>query len=41
VRNVPVVIDFRVAVQANVYPMIPSGKTYHDLVLGPSEADKA
>ena len=41
VRNVPVVIDFRVAVQENVYPMIPSGKTYHDLVLGPSEAEKS
>jgi acetolactate synthase-1/2/3 large subunit len=37
VRNVPVVIDVRVAPQENVYPMIPSGKTYHDLVLGPQE----
>ncbi|MCC2671556.1 MAG: Acetolactate synthase large subunit [Armatimonadetes bacterium] len=34
VRNVPVVIDVRVAPQANVYPMIPSGKTYNDLVMG-------
>ena len=38
VRNVPVVIDVRVAAQENVYPMIPSGKTYNDLVLGPPEA---
>jgi acetolactate synthase-1/2/3 large subunit len=33
VQNVPIVIDFRVAKQANVYPMIPSGKTYADLIL--------
>jgi acetolactate synthase-1/2/3 large subunit len=37
VRNVPVVIDIRVAAAENVYPMIPSGKTYHDLVMGPQE----
>jgi acetolactate synthase I/II/III large subunit len=37
VRNVPVVIDVRVAAQENVYPMIPSGKTYNDLVLGPKQ----
>ncbi len=37
VKNVPVVIDVRVAAQENVYPMIPSGKTYNDLVLGPVE----
>jgi acetolactate synthase I/II/III large subunit len=37
VRNVPVVIDIRVAAAENVYPMIPSGKTYNDLVLGPRE----
>jgi len=37
VKNVPVVIDVRVAAQENVYPMIPSGKTYHDLVMGPPE----
>jgi acetolactate synthase-1/2/3 large subunit len=37
VRNVPVVIDVRVAAAENVYPMIPSGKTYNDLVLGPPE----
>jgi acetolactate synthase-1/2/3 large subunit len=35
VKNVPVVIDIRVAAAENVYPMIPSGKTYNDLVLGP------
>jgi len=35
VKNVPVVIDVRVAPQENVYPMIPSGQTYHDLRLGP------
>ncbi len=35
VRNVPIVIDVRVAAEENVYPMIPSGATYHDLVLGP------
>lgn len=32
VQNVPVVLDFRVAKQENVYPMIPSGKTYADLI---------
>jgi acetolactate synthase-1/2/3 large subunit len=32
-RNVPIVIDFRVPVEENVYPMIPSGKTYADLIL--------
>jgi acetolactate synthase-1/2/3 large subunit len=32
-RNVPVVIDYRVTREANVFPMIPSGKTYHDLIL--------
>lgn len=37
IKNVPVVIDIRVAAQENVYPMIPSGKTYNDLVLGPRE----
>jgi len=37
VRNVPIVIDARVAAEENVYPMIPSGKTYHDLVLGPHQ----
>jgi thiamine pyrophosphate-dependent acetolactate synthase large subunit-like protein len=31
-RNVPVVIDFRVPTEENVYPMIPSGKTYADLI---------
>ncbi len=35
VKNVPIVMDIRVAAQENVYPMIPSGKSYHDLVLGP------
>jgi acetolactate synthase-1/2/3 large subunit len=35
VKNVPVVIDVRVAAEENVYPMIPSGMTYHDLRLGP------
>ncbi|MBC8103239.1 MAG: biosynthetic-type acetolactate synthase large subunit [Cytophagales bacterium] len=28
----PVVIDFRVAKETNVYPMIPSGQTIHDMV---------
>jgi hypothetical protein len=32
VQNVPVVLDFRVARLENVYPMIPSGKTYADLI---------
>ncbi len=35
IKNVPVVIDIRVVQQENVYPMIPSGKSYSDLVLGP------
>jgi acetolactate synthase-1/2/3 large subunit len=29
----PVVIDFRVAKETNVYPMIPSGQTIHDMVI--------
>ena len=36
-RNVPCVLDFRVTREENVFPMIPSGKTYHDLILN---ADK-
>ena len=32
-RNVPVVIDYRVTREANVFPMIPSGQTYQDLIL--------
>jgi acetolactate synthase-1/2/3 large subunit len=38
IKNVPVVIDIRVAAQENVYPMIPSGKSYHDLRMGPEDA---
>ena len=26
-------LDFRVTREENVFPMIPSGKTYHDLIL--------
>ena len=33
----PVVIDVRVAAAENVYPMIPSGQTYNDLVMGPAK----
>ncbi|MBI3911999.1 MAG: acetolactate synthase large subunit, partial [Armatimonadetes bacterium] len=33
VRDRPIVIDYRVAKQENVFPMIPSGKTYNDLIL--------
>jgi len=40
IKNVPVVIDARVAAQENVYPMIPSGQTYNDLVLGPRETSE-
>jgi len=29
----PVVMDFRVAKETNVYPMIPSGQTIHDMVI--------
>jgi acetolactate synthase-1/2/3 large subunit len=32
-RNVPVVIDFRVTREANVFPMIPSNTSYQDLIL--------
>lgn len=35
IKNVPIVMDIRVAQAENVYPMIPSGKTYHDLVMDP------
>jgi acetolactate synthase-1/2/3 large subunit len=37
IRNVPVVIDVRVATAENVYPMIPGGQGYKDLVMGPAE----
>jgi acetolactate synthase-1/2/3 large subunit len=37
IKNVPVVIDARVTTQENVYPMIPSGQSYNDLVMGPRE----
>jgi len=37
IKNVPVVIDARVTAQENVYPMIPSGQSYNDLVMGPRE----
>jgi acetolactate synthase-1/2/3 large subunit len=37
VRNRPVVIDYRVARQENVFPMIPSGKSYADLILHPEQ----
>jgi len=37
IRNVPVVIDARVAAAENVYPMIPGGQGYKDLVMGPAE----
>jgi acetolactate synthase-1/2/3 large subunit len=40
VKNVPVVIDVRVAAEENVYPMIPSGMTYNDLRLGPETKAK-
>jgi acetolactate synthase-1/2/3 large subunit len=33
IRNRPVVIDYRVAKQVNVFPMIPSGKSYSDLIM--------
>jgi acetolactate synthase-1/2/3 large subunit len=33
IQNVPIVIDFRVVKQENVYPMIPAGTTYADLIL--------
>jgi acetolactate synthase-1/2/3 large subunit len=39
-RNVPVVIDFRVAKEENVFPMIPSGKTYADLILKPQAREE-
>ncbi len=39
VRNRPVVIDYRVAKQENVYPMIPSGKSYSDLIYQKSRGD--
>lgn len=32
VQNRPVVIDYRVTKQENVFPMIPSGKSYADLI---------
>jgi acetolactate synthase-1/2/3 large subunit len=33
INDGPVVIDFRVAKETNVYPMIPSGQTIHDMVI--------
>jgi acetolactate synthase-1/2/3 large subunit len=32
INDRPVVMDFRVAKETNVYPMIPSGQTIHDMV---------
>ncbi len=40
VKNVPVVIDVRVAPAENVYPMIPSGKSYNDLVMAPEKSSE-
>jgi acetolactate synthase-1/2/3 large subunit len=39
VRNVPIVIDFRVVKQENVYPMIPAGTSYADLILKAPSAE--
>jgi acetolactate synthase I/II/III large subunit len=39
IKNVPVVLDISVAPQENVYPMIPAGKTYADLTMGPQFAE--
>jgi acetolactate synthase-1/2/3 large subunit len=33
INDRPVVMDFRVAKETNVYPMIPSGQTIHDMVI--------
>ncbi len=33
INDRPVLIDFRVAKETNVYPMIPSGQTIHDMVV--------
>ncbi|MEO1198184.1 MAG: acetolactate synthase 3 large subunit [Pseudomonadota bacterium] len=36
----PVVFDCRVAALANCYPMIPSGKPHHEMILGDEIADE-
>ena len=35
----PVVIDFRTDSREKVYPMVPSGKTNDDIIVGPSEGE--
>jgi len=37
VKDVPVLIDFRVAWEENVYPMIPAGGTLDEIVYDPAE----
>lgn len=37
----PVVIDFLVDPEADVYPMIPAGKTVHDIIIEEPEAQEA
>jgi acetolactate synthase-1/2/3 large subunit len=37
----PVVMDFRVVKETNVYPMIPSGQTIHDMVIRRPETPEA
>jgi acetolactate synthase-1/2/3 large subunit len=37
----PVVIDAEVAKEDNVFPMIPSGASLRDMILGPPRAARA
>ena len=40
-RNVPVIIDFRVTREENVFPMIPSGKAHNEMLLPEQATDEA
>lgn len=37
----PVVIDFRIDPEADVYPMIPAGQTVHDIIIEEAEEPEA
>ncbi|HYG75245.1 MAG TPA: biosynthetic-type acetolactate synthase large subunit [Planctomycetota bacterium] len=40
-KDAPVMLDFRVALEENVYPMIPQGKGLDDIVYDPLESQEA
>ncbi|MBI5464328.1 MAG: hypothetical protein HY966_05175, partial [Ignavibacteriales bacterium] len=34
----PVIVEFKVVKEDNVYPMIPAGQTYHEIIDVPNES---